>query len=68
MDMSFAIQALSAKYLVENKDSISREKGNMLNVVPESIDREVAFRKLDDWGIGIDHLTEKQKEYLFGNQ
>ena len=68
MDMSFAIQALSAKYLVENKDSISREKGNMLNVVPESIDREVAFRKLDDWGISIDHLTEKQKEYLFGNQ
>ena len=40
----------------------------MLNVVPESIDREVAFRKLDDWGISIDHLTEKQKEYLFGNQ
>ena len=67
MDMSFAIQALSAKYLVDHKDTISRERGEMLHAVPESIDREVALRKLEDWGIGIDTLTEKQKVYLYGN-
>lgn len=66
MDMSFAIQALSAKYLVDNKETMSRERGNMLHAVPESIDREVAFRKLEDWGIGIDTLTEKQRIYLYG--
>ena len=66
MDMSFAIQALSARYLVENKDKMPRERGNMLHAVPESIDREVAFRKLEDWGIGIDTLTEKQRIYLYG--
>ncbi len=67
MDMSFAIQALSARYLVENRDSISRETGKMLHTVPESIDREVAFRKLKDWGVGIDTLTEQQRIYLYGN-
>lgn len=39
----------------------------MLHAVPESIDREVALRKLEDWGIGIDTLTEKQRVYLYGN-
>ncbi len=67
MDMSFAIQALSAKYLVDHKDTISRERGEMLHAVPESIDKEVALRKLEDWGIGIDTLTEKQRVYLYGN-
>jgi len=66
MDMSFAIQALSAKYLVENKDTIAREPGKMLNVVPASIDAEVAERKLADWGIEIDHLTDQQRKYLYG--
>jgi len=66
MDMSFAIQALSAKYLVENQNSIPREPGKMLNNVPASIDAEVAERKLADWGIEIDHLTEQQKKYLYG--
>lgn len=66
MDMSFAIQALSAKYLVDNKETMSRERGEMLHAVPESIDKEVALRKLADWGIGIDTLTEKQRIYLYG--
>lgn len=67
MDMSFAIQALSAKYLVDNKDLIPREPGKMLNVVPASIDNEVAERKLADWGISIDHLTAQQRKYLYGD-
>lgn len=66
MDMSFAIQALSAKYLVENKDTIAREAGKMLYDVPESIDKEVAERKLADWGIEIDKLTPAQYKYLYG--
>lgn len=65
MDMSFAIQALSAKYLVENKDTIIREAGKMLNDVPEAIDKEVAERKLSDWGIEIDRLTPAQHKYLY---
>ena len=65
--MSFAIQALSARYLADNRDTLPRElPGSMLHNVPAEIDREVAFRKLADWGITIDTLTEKQKIYLYG--
>ena len=66
MDMSFAIQALSAKYLLDNTASLSKEKGMMCHNVPESIDKEVALRKLADWGISIDVLTEDQHKYLYG--
>ena len=66
MDMSFAIQALSAKYLVDNRLSIERKTGNMLFNVPEEVDQEVAGRKLADWGITIDKLTERQRIYLYG--
>ena len=66
MDMSFAIQALSARYLVENRDTLSRRPGEMLHKVPASIDGEVAARKLADWGISIDVLTEEQRKYLYG--
>ena len=66
MDMSFAIQALSAQYLADNRGTLQRSAGNMLNNVPASIDREVARRKLESWGITIDTLTEKQRTYLFG--
>lgn len=66
MDMSFAIQALTAKYLVENRDKVAREKGKMVNNVPVEIDREVASRKLNYWGCEIDVLTPEQRKYLFG--
>ncbi|MBQ1649450.1 MAG: adenosylhomocysteinase [Bacteroidales bacterium] len=66
MDMSFAIQALSAKYLADHRDTICREPGKMLNNVPAEIDREVADRKLKDWGIEIDVLTPEQHKYLYG--
>ena len=67
MDMSFAIQALSAKYLVENRSVISRTPGNMVNEVPKSIDLEVARRELASWGCDIDTLTPEQHLYLYGN-
>jgi len=66
MDMSFAIQAASARYLAENRDTLVREPGKMLNDVPEEIDREVARRKLDSWGVEIDTLTPEQHKYLYG--
>ena len=60
MDMSFAIQALSALYLVENKGSFTK---NIIDV-PTEVDQEVARRKLAYWKTEIDTLTQKQKEYL----
>lgn len=60
MDMSFAIQALSAAYIVHNK---GRLPATML-VVPEEIDNFVARKRLEAWGVTIDAQTEKQKNYL----
>ena len=68
MDMSFAIQALSAKYLADNRNCLSKTPGAMLYKVPEEIDRNVAIRKLATWGVTIDTLTEKQRIYLYGNK
>ena len=60
MDMSFAIQALSAKYLVEH----GRELTEKLIDVPRSVDEDVAARKLAFLGKKIDTLTEEQQAYL----
>jgi adenosylhomocysteinase len=62
MDMSFAIQALSARYLVQNKNSLSEK----IIRVPKAIDQDVAQRKLRFWGFSIDTLTPEQEEYLNG--
>ena len=66
MDMSFAIQALSARYLVCNGHKIERKIWHMLNNVPRSIDQEVARRILASWGCEIDTLTPAQRKYLYG--
>ena len=60
MDMSFAIQALSAKYLADNRDSV---KPGVISV-PREIDEEVARCKLRAMGVGIDSLSREQAEYL----
>lgn len=60
MDMSFALQALSAEYVLKNY----KELGNRVLDVPEEIDRRVAVMKLNSWGVKIDELTEEQKKYL----
>ena len=60
MDMSFAIQALSAKYLVEHAGEL-KEK---LIDVPAEVDLEVANRKLAFLGVTIDKLTPEQEAYL----
>ncbi|MBQ1707728.1 MAG: adenosylhomocysteinase, partial [Bacteroidales bacterium] len=69
MDMSFAIQALSARYLVEHKDdsaALPRKPHAMTHGVPRAIDEEVARRKLAYWGCAIDTLTPAQHKYLYG--
>ena len=60
MDMSFALQALSARYAVENRDKLKVG----VNVVPEEIDCRVAEMKLASWGITIDALTPEQEKYI----
>ncbi|MBR6933689.1 MAG: adenosylhomocysteinase [Bacteroidales bacterium] len=66
MDMSFAIQALSLRYLLENRDRLGRERGKMLHSVPVEIDQAVARLKLRSCGVEIDTLTPEQQAYLFG--
>ena len=60
MDMSFAIQALSAKYLVEHASELTKK----LIDVPEEVDKDVAKRKLAFLGKEIDVLTPEQERYL----
>ena len=64
MDMSFAIQALSAEWMATTRPA--RVKGAMLHDVPPEIDRRVAQMKLAAWGVTIDTLTPEQHRYLFG--
>ena len=60
MDMSFAIQALSAKYLADNRGRLEADVVS----VPREIDYEVARCKLNAMGVGIDSLSREQAEYL----
>ena len=60
MDMSFANQALSAEYVVQNAASLEKK----VYVVPKEIDEEIARLKLATMGIEIDTLTEEQARYL----
>ena len=66
MDMSFAIQALSALYLVRHKDE-KHTRGEMTRPVPKEIDLEVASRILAHWGCSIDALSDEQHRYLYGD-
>jgi adenosylhomocysteinase len=60
MDMSFANQALSAEYLIQNAEILT----NRVYAVPEDIDAEIARLKLEAMNIDIDILTEEQIKYL----
>ena len=60
MDMSFAIQALSARYIAQEHERL----GKKLYAVPKEIDERVARQKLDSMGVRIDELTPIQAEYL----
>ena len=60
MDLSFAVQAMSAQYIKENYKKLE----NKVIDVSADIDDVIARRKLDAWGIKIDSLTEEQEVYL----
>ena len=60
MDMSFANQALSAVYMVQNASTLA----NTVYSVPDDVDREIARIKLASMGIHIDKLTPEQEKYL----
>ena len=60
MDLSFALQALSARYLAENR---GRFPASVIEV-PHEIDVRVAKMKLAAWNINIDELTPDQENYL----
>ena len=60
MDLSFAMQFLAMKYLLDNKGKLE----NKLYVLPEELNTEVAALKLQAMGAGIDTLSEEQKAYL----
>ena len=60
MDLSFAVQALSAKYIMENHETLE----NKVIDVSGEMDDLIARRKLAAWGVEIDTLTEEQEIYL----
>lgn len=60
MDMSFANQALSLEYLMQNSDKLE----NKVYSVPSIIDQDIARLKLDAMKVQIDVLTPEQVAYL----
>ena len=60
MDMSFANQALSLEYLLQNAENLE----NKVYTIPEEIDVDIARLKLGAMEVEIDVLTEEQKKYL----
>ena len=62
MDMSFAVQALSLKWLVDHKDELTTK----VYRIPDTIDDEIGRAKLAAMGLSIDKLTPEQEEYLGG--
>jgi adenosylhomocysteinase len=60
MDMTFALQAMSLKYVNDSYKTIGAKVVN----VPYELDEQVARFKLEALNIGIDKLTDEQKSYL----
>lgn len=60
MDLSFAVQAMSAMYIKDNYESLE----NKVIDVSDEIDDVIARKRLAAWDIEIDELTEDQKTYL----
>ncbi len=60
MDLSFALQALSAEYLAKHGRSLAPQ----VYPVPADLDRSVAEAALEPLGVGLDALTAEQVRYL----
>lgn len=60
MDMSFAVQFMSAMYILKNKGKLE----NKVIDVSAEMDDTIAAERIAAWGIEIDTLTEEQEKYL----
>lgn len=60
MDLSFAVQALSALYLAQNHQKMDKK----VYLMPNELNTRIADIKLKSLQVGIDVLSEKQKAYL----
>ncbi|MEC7216705.1 MAG: adenosylhomocysteinase [SAR324 cluster bacterium] len=60
MDTSFALQALSARYVVQQAGRLAVD----CHPVPTEIDERVARLKLKAAGVSMDTLTQEQQDYL----
>jgi len=60
MDLSFANQALAIEYLAFNHQNMEPR----VYVLPEDLDSQVAAIKVKSLGLGLEELSEEQKEYL----
>jgi len=59
MDLSFALQALSAEHLARH----GKEMAVRVHAVPSALDRSVAIAALAPMGIGLDEPTGEQLKY-----
>lgn len=64
MDLSFAVQALSAEYLAQNGRGLKPD----LYHVPDALDREIAAIKIRSMGMELDSLAPEQQNYLHSYQ
>ena len=59
MDLSFALQALSAEHIAKHGTTMAPK----VHAVPEEIDQGVARAALAPFGVAIDEPTEEQRRY-----
>jgi adenosylhomocysteinase len=60
MDLTFSVQALSARYLMLNGPSLEPR----VYTLPSEIDEEIARMKLETLGLRIDTLSAAQQQFL----
>ncbi|MBP2633228.1 MAG: adenosylhomocysteinase, partial [Firmicutes bacterium] len=60
MDLSFAVQALSALHIAQNHVNMDKK----VYVMPDNVNKRIAQIKLEALDITIDTLSEEQKTYL----
>jgi len=60
MDMSFATQALAARWAAESAGKLA----HCVHMVPKEVEEQVATLKLASMGIKFDRLTPEQSRYL----
>ncbi len=61
MDLSFAMQALAAEYILHHGATMEHD----VHVLPYEVDAEIAKLKLQSMGYDLDTLTQEQYDYLY---